>query len=181
MEIVTQEFCGRVRYVFIYVREVFPEPGWPSAENYRDNIHFSQPTAMCDRLKLARIFTDRYRVHPEMAGQVTNKASVAGGGSADCQHDGEVPLDSEELWNAVGDSATAVDEISNEVVRAYEASPLRLYVVEQGIITYQGGIGPWFYDPMELRRFLQRRFGEPVTEETDAEQQAGKGEGEKDN
>lgn len=48
-----------------------------------------------------------------------------------------------------------VDGMENAVDRAYGAWPERLYVIARdGTIAYQGGKGPFHFDPEELERFL---------------------------
>lgn len=54
-----------------------------------------------------------------------------------------------------------VDDMSNAAENAYSAWPERLYVIdEQGRIAYRGGMGPFNYDPKELRGWLSARYGE---------------------
>lgn len=49
-----------------------------------------------------------------------------------------------------------VDEMSNNASIKYGALPERLYVLQAGKVVYKGAIGPWGYDPMELRSFLEK-------------------------
>jgi hypothetical protein len=57
-----------------------------------------------------------------------------------------------------------IDDMNNEADLAYSAWPERLYVIdEHGRIAYAGGMGPFNYDPQEVREWLTRRFG-PVTQ-----------------
>lgn len=54
-----------------------------------------------------------------------------------------------------------VDEMSNAANDAYAAWPERLYVIdEMGRVAYKGGMGPFYYDPKEVRAWLSKRFGE---------------------
>ena len=54
-----------------------------------------------------------------------------------------------------------IDDMSNAADKAYAAWPERLYVIdENGRIAYRGGMGPFHYDPKELRAWLANRFGE---------------------
>ena len=49
-----------------------------------------------------------------------------------------------------------LDGMENAVDRAYGAWPERLYVISRaGTIAYQGGKGPYHFDPDELERFLE--------------------------
>jgi hypothetical protein len=51
---------------------------------------------------------------------------------------------------------TLIDGIDNAVDLAFNAWPERLYVLDtQGIVIYQGGKGPYGFDPDELNVFLQ--------------------------
>ena len=54
-----------------------------------------------------------------------------------------------------------IDEMNDAADRAYSAWPERLYIIdEHGRIAYAGGIGPFNYDPEEVRAWLAKRFGE---------------------
>jgi hypothetical protein len=53
-----------------------------------------------------------------------------------------------------------IDDINNAAEGAYSAWPERLYIVENGRIAYRGGMGPFHYDPAEVRAWLAGRFGE---------------------
>jgi hypothetical protein len=53
-----------------------------------------------------------------------------------------------------------IDDMSNAADLAYSAWPERLYVLdERGRIAYAGGMGPFKYDPEEVRAWLAKRFG----------------------
>ena len=53
-----------------------------------------------------------------------------------------------------------VDDMSNAANDAYAAWPERLYVVDEGgHIAYRGGIGPFNYNPSEVRDWLAARYG----------------------
>lgn len=49
-----------------------------------------------------------------------------------------------------------VDEMNNIAAVKYGALPERLYVLQAGKVVYKGAIGPWGYDPMEVRSFLEK-------------------------
>ena len=53
-----------------------------------------------------------------------------------------------------------IDDMANAADLAYSAWPERLYVIdERGHIAYRGGMGPFHYDPAEVRTWLAQRFG----------------------
>jgi hypothetical protein len=50
---------------------------------------------------------------------------------------------------------TLIDGMENEADRFYHAWPERLYVLStEGGVVYQGGQGPYGFDPEDLDRFL---------------------------
>jgi hypothetical protein len=50
---------------------------------------------------------------------------------------------------------TYVDEMDDQVNKAYAAWPTRLYLVDQeGIISYAGRLGPFGFKPAELKRAI---------------------------
>ncbi|KAK5870145.1 hypothetical protein PBY51_024803 [Eleginops maclovinus] len=49
-----------------------------------------------------------------------------------------------------------VDEMDNSAAIKYGALPERLFALQAGKVVYKGGRGPWDYNPMELRAFLQK-------------------------
>jgi hypothetical protein len=53
-----------------------------------------------------------------------------------------------------------IDDMSNRANDAYAAWPERLYIIdESGHIAYRGGMGPFKYDPAEVRAWLTGKFG----------------------
>src|SRR6266436_1721301 len=53
-----------------------------------------------------------------------------------------------------------IDDMSNRANDAYAAWPERLYILdENGRIAYRGGMGPFNYNPTELRQWLAAKFG----------------------
>jgi hypothetical protein len=53
-----------------------------------------------------------------------------------------------------------IDDMNNAADLAYSAWPERLYVIdEHGRIAYAGGMGPFNYEPEEVRSWLAKRFG----------------------
>ena len=58
---------------------------------------------------------------------------------------------------------TLVDDMDDTVGRAYGAWPERIYVIEaDGRIGYQGGYGPFDFEPAEAAAFLERLVGPPA-------------------
>ena len=54
-----------------------------------------------------------------------------------------------------------IDDVSDAADHAYSAWPERLYIIdEHGHLAYCGGMGPFHYDPKEVRAWLAQRFGE---------------------
>ncbi len=54
-----------------------------------------------------------------------------------------------------------VDDMSNAANDAYAAWPERLYIVDESArIAYRGGMGPFNYNPKEVRAWLAARYGE---------------------
>src|SRR5438094_794184 len=76
-----------------------------------------------------------------------------------------------------------VDDMQNAANDAYAAWPERLYVIdENGKIAYRGGMGPFNYNPAEVRAWLASRYGEvkhPEAKPAPNEEPKKKEEGEK--
>eukprot|EP01035_Chromulina_nebulosa_P023247 gene23247-30133_t len=51
------------------------------------------------------------------------------------------------------------DSFDNQVYTYYQCSPERLYIVQDGVIVYQGGVGPFDYKLAEVKDWLSERFG----------------------
>uniref|UniRef100_A0A3Q3KW99 Iodothyronine deiodinase n=1 Tax=Mastacembelus armatus TaxID=205130 RepID=A0A3Q3KW99_9TELE len=49
-----------------------------------------------------------------------------------------------------------VDEMDDVTAIKYGALPERLYVLQAGKVVYKGGTGPWGYNPLEVRSFLEK-------------------------
>uniref|UniRef100_A0A3Q2DQ02 Iodothyronine deiodinase n=1 Tax=Cyprinodon variegatus TaxID=28743 RepID=A0A3Q2DQ02_CYPVA len=49
-----------------------------------------------------------------------------------------------------------VDDMSDVSAIKYAALPERLYVLQAGKVLYKGGMGPWGYNPQEVRSVLQK-------------------------
>jgi len=53
-----------------------------------------------------------------------------------------------------------IDDMSNAANDTYAAWPERLYILdESGHIAYRGGMGPFKYNPAEVREWLAGKFG----------------------
>jgi len=48
--------------------------------------------------------------------------------------------------------------MKDEASRAYGAQPERLYIILDGRIVYQGGVGPWLYNTEEVNSWLEKHF-----------------------
>ena len=74
----------------------------------------------------------------------------------------EWQMDSNAEDEVVYNQPTTMDERLEVANACYAAWPERLYVIEQGgTIAFKGGIGPYFFDPDEVREFLEDRFAGP--------------------
>ena len=51
-----------------------------------------------------------------------------------------------------------VDPIANPANALYAGWPERLYVIEDGVIVYKGGQGPFEFKPEELEAWLAKRY-----------------------
>ena len=50
-----------------------------------------------------------------------------------------------------------VDDIRNTAMACYAAWPERIYVIDrEGRIAYKGGVGPFYFEPEELREVLEK-------------------------
>jgi hypothetical protein len=50
-----------------------------------------------------------------------------------------------------------VDDIRNTAMACYAAWPERIYVIDRdGRIVYEGGVGPFYFEPEELREVLEK-------------------------
>jgi type I thyroxine 5'-deiodinase len=54
------------------------------------------------------------------------------------------------------ETETFVDDIRNTAMACYAAWPERIYVIDrEGRIVYKGGVGPFYFEPEELREALE--------------------------
>lgn len=49
-----------------------------------------------------------------------------------------------------------VDTMEDEATKAYGAFPERLFIIQQGQIVYEGGMGPYNYDLNEVTKWLEK-------------------------
>ncbi len=55
---------------------------------------------------------------------------------------------------------TYVDDVNDEVSKAFAAKPTRLYLLdEEGRVIYHGGLGPWGFSPRNLERAIEQHLG----------------------
>lgn len=53
-----------------------------------------------------------------------------------------------------------IDDMGNAANDAYAAWPERLYIIDEtGHIVYRGGMGPFHYEPAEVREWLAAKYG----------------------
>ena len=50
-----------------------------------------------------------------------------------------------------------MDTMSDSLNNAYSALPERLYVIQNGKITYVGGMGPFDYNPQDLNDWIKSK------------------------
>jgi len=62
----------------------------------------------------------------------------------------------EKARDSLGDCTILVDPMDDRANLAYAALPERLYIVQDGNITYEGGIGPFFYNIEEVEKVLSK-------------------------
>lgn len=51
-----------------------------------------------------------------------------------------------------------VDSMKGQVCDRYEAWPERLYIIQDGVVVYKGGVGPQGYKIPEVQQFLKSKF-----------------------
>ena len=66
-----------------------------------------------------------------------------------------------------------MDSMDDAVEEAFAAWPERLYVIDDGVVAYKGGMGPMDFDPDELDAWLDTN----LTERSGAETEPGNGAG----
>jgi len=63
------------------------------------------------------------------------------------------------------DCQVIVDDMNDEAMTAYGALPERLYVLYNGKVVYEGGVGPFFYSLDEVKTVLDKVLEGTTTEE----------------
>lgn len=63
-------------------------------------------------------------------------------------------LFSDQLEGSCLTETIVVDSFDDTIKEAYESWPERLFVIQDGVVVYQGGFGPFGYSPEELRAWL---------------------------
>jgi hypothetical protein len=54
---------------------------------------------------------------------------------------------------------TYVDDVDDEVSKAFAAKPTRLYLLDEGgRVVYRGGLGPWGFRPADLERAIEQHL-----------------------
>ena len=52
------------------------------------------------------------------------------------------------------------DSMDGEVMEKYDSFPDRLYIMVNGVCMWHSGQGPFFYEPKEVRMWLEQFYGE---------------------
>jgi hypothetical protein len=50
------------------------------------------------------------------------------------------------------------DHMDGDVAQMFDAWPERLYIIENDVVVYKGGMGPFHYEPSEVLNWLDERF-----------------------
>ena len=58
----------------------------------------------------------------------------------------------------VEQSLVLVDSMDDSLEQGYEARPERLYIVKGGKVLWRSGLGPFYYDPDEMKAFLTKYY-----------------------
>lgn len=62
----------------------------------------------------------------------------------------------EEAGDSLKDCPILVDTLDDNASKVYGASPERLYVLQDGKVTFEGGLGPFFYSVEQVEDFLSK-------------------------
>ncbi len=113
-----EKYADVAEFAFIYIKEAHPEDEWQVDSNTEDEVIYSQPTSLDERLEIARSFLEEMGV----------------------------------------ETTTLVDDICNTANACYAAWPERIYIIEtDGTIAYKGGMGPFYFEPEDIDRYLSER------------------------
>lgn len=50
------------------------------------------------------------------------------------------------------------DSMDNDVYKLYNCWPERVFIIEKGVVVYEGGVGPFYYNLSEVKDWLSNRF-----------------------
>ena len=129
-----QEFQHKVKFVKIYIREAHPVDGWWFGRGFSKYIM---------RLFSAKVSMDLY--DPVT---IQERRDAAGECEASLQYGVK----------------TYVDEIDDQVSKAYAAWPTRLYLIDkEGLVAYAGEPGPFGFKPRELKTAIQSYLEKETT------------------
>lgn len=121
-----EEFHDRVQFFNIYIREAHPIDGWWMGRRLTRGP--------------VKIYSPKASMEHYDPKTIEERRAVAG----DCE---------EALQFGV---RTYVDEMDDEVNKAYAAWPTRLYLVGlDGKVVYAGKMGPWSIKPQELKEAIE--------------------------
>ena len=122
--------------MLVYIREAHAEDEWAMESNRADGVSLIQPRTADERCDVDHDFGEFEEVC-DAACALVERLDIG------------VP--------------TLVDDMDDTVGRAYGAWPERIYVIEaDGRIGYQGGYGPFDFEPAEAAAFLERLVGPPA-------------------
>ncbi|XP_064622305.1 thyroxine 5-deiodinase-like [Lineus longissimus] len=61
-----------------------------------------------------------------------------------------------------------IDSMENESLRAYAGSNGRIYIIKDNTVLFQGGVGPFYFKPAEIRQWFDRNI--PMAADEDKEE-----------
>ena len=126
-----QEYYQQVKFIKVYIREAHPVNGWWFGKGLSKFIIRAYST---------KVALDLY--DPETMQERRSAAE-------ECESSLEYGI------------STYVDEMEDPVNKAYAAWPTRLYLIgRDGKVVYAGGLGPFGFQPAELRKAIQTTLKE---------------------
>jgi len=93
--------------------------------------------------------------HPSERGHFTDNIDIATHQSMDDRITAAWTL-KKKAGNALEGCPILVDPMDDRANIAYGAHPERLYVVKDGIVVFEGGLGPFDYSTEEVEKFLSK-------------------------
>lgn len=122
-----EEYHNKIQFITIYITEIHPVDGWWLGKGIFGLV-----------LKLTR---SKAAIDVYQPNNIEERRVVA----TRCQ---------DTLRYGIN---TYVDNMDDEVNKAYAALPTRLYLIgRDGIVVYAGGLGPWGFKPKELRKAIKK-------------------------